>query len=139
MANPTSKSQVLSVLSEEGPSTLQEIMAVTGLPMRVAASAINDMKGAGVVVSIKKRQCKITRHWRTEYGFKTLSALETYRATHKKMPDIKQIIYALERARCSLEAQANKLAEDLNYDADFYAADAECMQEAIGVLEKLLD
>jgi hypothetical protein len=51
--------------------------------------------------------------------------------------DIQQIVYALQRAERQLEAQAAKLGTALNYDAEFFAEDAERMREAAALLEGL--
>lgn len=51
--------------------------------------------------------------------------------------DIDQIIYALERQRESLKAHADRLIKDRDYSAEFPAADADRMQEAIMLLRGL--
>lgn len=131
------KAQVLDTLTTLGPSTVQEIVEHTGLPMHVVASCLTGLKSTGIVESKRKRHCKITGFWRMMYGFKTFDAFETAKASCRKQPDIKQVIDALERAERSLTAQADALAKDLDYNAEFFAADAEFMREAIGILRCL--
>lgn len=48
--------------------------------------------------------------------------------------DVKQVIYALERARDGLQAEADRLHEQLDYSAEFPAEDADRMREAIALL-----
>lgn len=48
--------------------------------------------------------------------------------------DVKQIIYALERQAAALDAQAEQLLRRHDYSAEFPAADADRMREAIALL-----
>lgn len=48
-----------------------------------------------------------------------------------------QIIFALERAEQSLQAQADVLLDQHDYNAEFPAADAERMREAIVLIRTL--
>jgi hypothetical protein len=52
-------------------------------------------------------------------------------------PEIKQIIYALERAEKQLRASADRLHEAHDYSAEFPAEDADRMREAMGLLRAL--
>jgi hypothetical protein len=54
----------------------------------------------------------------------------------KTLPDIEQIIYALERQERALRAHADKLARQLDYSAEFPAEDADRMLEAIELLQR---
>ena len=49
--------------------------------------------------------------------------------------DVKQIVYALERARDALKRQADKLGAQGDYSAEFPAEDADRMIEAIALLQ----
>jgi hypothetical protein len=49
--------------------------------------------------------------------------------------DVKQIVYALERARDALKRQADKLGAQGDYSAEFPAEDADRMTEAIALLQ----
>jgi hypothetical protein len=51
------------------------------------------------------------------------------------MSDVQKIVYALERARDRLQAEANALCDQLDYNAELPAEDADCMREAINILE----
>lgn len=48
--------------------------------------------------------------------------------------DVSQVLYALERQRDALDAQAERLGRELDYSAEFPAADADRMREAIELL-----
>lgn len=48
--------------------------------------------------------------------------------------DVKQIVYALERAAAGLQAQSDKLLAAMDFDAEFPAEDAQRMREAIELL-----
>ena len=48
--------------------------------------------------------------------------------------DYDQVIYALERARKNLQAQADRLEAAHNYGAEFFTEDADRMSEAIDIV-----
>lgn len=52
--------------------------------------------------------------------------------------DVQQVIYALQRARDRLQAEADSHAPD-DYRAEFSAEDADCMREAITLLQCLVE
>ena len=51
--------------------------------------------------------------------------------------DRDQVRYALERQARFLEDQASRLADQLDYRAEYPAADAECLREAIRLISLL--
>ena len=48
--------------------------------------------------------------------------------------DVRQIVFALERARDRLQNEADVLCDRLDYNAEFFAEDADRMREAIVLL-----
>ena len=52
----------------------------------------------------------------------------------KTPADLQQIIYALERQERALQADADRLHDAMDYNAEFPAEDAERMREAIALL-----
>jgi hypothetical protein len=53
---------------------------------------------------------------------------------YRDIVDVKQVIYALERAERALRAQADELHDAGDYSAEFPAEDADRMREAIDLL-----
>lgn len=50
--------------------------------------------------------------------------------------DWKQVGYALDRQERTLQSQADRLLEQMDYGAEFPAADAECLREAIELVSE---